>query len=188
MDLILPTPWGMPCGGCILRCVRVLALTHGAERRRNKNGPADKSEGPCVLGLVSRHSQSTQSGKLDRDCMMGSIIAHINSNPNSPDCRTRFMRPRLCASPLGRDVDAVQSKPAPQLSPKGVRGAGHCTKWNDAEQVQCANGLPPEGYTLAPKSMGERDACRFSSTGFLSPSNYRFTKEHVTKQLTIHRN
>jgi len=43
-----------------------------------------------------------------------------------------------------------RSKPIPQLSLKGIIGAGHRARWNDAESVQCANHRLPMDYTLAP--------------------------------------
>ena len=43
-----------------------------------------------------------------------------------------------------------RSKPIPQLSLKGIIGAGHRARWNDAESVQCANHRLPMDCTLAP--------------------------------------
>ena len=46
-----------------------------------------------------------------------------------------------------------RSKPIPQLSLKGIIGAGHRARWNDAESVQCANHRLPMDCTLAPKGI-----------------------------------
>lgn len=51
-----------------------------------------------------------------------------------------------------------RSKPIPQLSLKGIIGAGHRARWNDAESVQCANHRLPMDCTLAPKGI-ETQTC-----------------------------
>ncbi len=79
------------------------------------------------------------------------------------------MRPAPVRVTFGPDMYAVQSKPIPQLSPKGVTGAGHCAKCNDAEPVNCAHDRPPCGYTLAPKSIGEKVSSSLNGAGALSP-------------------
>jgi len=46
-----------------------------------------------------------------------------------------------------------RSKPIPQLSLKGIIGAGRRARWNDAESVQCTSYRLPMDYTLAPLSI-----------------------------------
>ena len=88
------------------------------------------------------------------------------------------LAPRLCVRDcvsvtFGRGVRAVQSRPTPQLSPKGVTGAGPPTGGNDAEPVNCGDDRTPDAIRLAPKSKGGRDSTSLTWGGVLFTQNNR---------------
>lgn len=98
------------------------------------------------------------------------VKCHLSDkSPSFWPLAPELMRPAPVRVTFGPGVRAVQSKPTPHLSLKGVIGAGHCAEWNDAEPVYCADNRPPCGYTLAPKGKGERGQAHSRGLGPFHP-------------------
>jgi len=127
-----------------------------------------KTKKPTEAGLVAYYGKEGSAVVLDslfkksilrvRPNKIGSILAPIPYLANA----NFLQRVKLWHSRPVQNLSVSRkaslfclylkrrSKPTPRLSLKGVIGAGHRARWNDAESVQCTSHRLPLDCTLAP--------------------------------------